>query len=59
MSKYFCGRPLLLGQRLPALAAHEEDPHLLQLLARGHVPGLLQQLLELTPQPGHSALDWD
>ena len=53
MSKYFSGWPLLLGQRLPALAAHEEDPHLLQLLAGGHIPRLLQQLLELTPQPGH------
>merc|ERR1719195_1586403 len=42
--------PLQLGQPLPALPAHEEDPHLLQLLAGRHVAGLLQQLLEVLPE---------
>lgn len=45
--------PLQLGQRLPAGTAHEQHPHLVQLLARRHVARLLQQLLELLPQPGH------
>ena len=41
--------PLHLGQSLPALAAHEQHAHLVQLLPGRHVAGILQQLLEVLP----------
>ena len=41
--------PLHLGQSLPALPAHEQHAHLVQLLPGSHVAGLLQQLLEVLP----------
>ena len=50
--------PLELGQRLPAGPAHEEHPHLVQLLAGCHVASLLQQLLELLPQPGNNTVQF-